>query len=176
MWLLSFFSPYAQGIIIQYLSLAPDTFDDAYVGCSEEMEEVAAHLLQEEMLHHTWLWDAWETAEKYWEDKSPGLILPPGFRSQHGIAIMVYTNSSNTLYQELNQAVRTGGGSWESYMNHFPFKALHFYLTRALQLLRGSEGCIREPGQMVFEKCAQFALNPRGCGTLSTLAGLPPAP
>ena len=140
------------------------------------MEEVAAHLLQEEMLHHTWLWDAWETAEKYWEEKSPGLSLPPSFKTEHGIAIVLYTNSSNTLHQKLNEAVQTGGGSRESYMNQFRFKALHFYLIRALQLLQGSEGCIREPGQMVFEKCAQFALNPRACGTLSALAGLPPAP
>ena len=45
MWLLSFFSPYAQGITSKDLDLAPDTFDDSYVGCSEEMEEVAVHLL-----------------------------------------------------------------------------------------------------------------------------------
>ena len=106
MWLLSFFSTYAQGITSKDLDLAPDTFDDSYVGCSEEMEEVAAHLLQEEMLHHTWLWDAWETAEKYWEEKSPGLSLPPGCKTEHGIAIVLYTNSSNTLHQKLNRLCR----------------------------------------------------------------------
>ena len=58
MWLLSFFSPYAQDITSKDLDLAPDTFDDSYVGYSEEMEEVAVHLLQREMVHHTWLWDA----------------------------------------------------------------------------------------------------------------------
>ena len=163
MWLLSSFSPYAQGINTQYLSLAPDTFDDAYVGCSEEMEEKAELLLEEEMDKHTWLRESWETAQKAWERKSPGLKLPPGFRSQHGIAIMAYTNS-NTLYQELNQAVRTGGGSWESYMNHFPFKALHFYLTRALQLLRGSGGCSREPGQAVFRGEKTIRFEPKNVG------------
>ena len=153
-----------QNISIQNLSLAPDTFDDAYVGCSEEMEEKAVLLLEKEMANHPLLRESWKTAQKAWEQKRPGLILPPGFRSQHGIAIMVYTNSSNTLYRELNQAVRTGGGSWESYMNHFPFKALHFYLTRALQLLRGGGGCSREPGQMVFRGVRRIHFEPKSVG------------
>ena len=178
MWLLSFFSPYAQGITSKDLDLAPDTFDDSYVGCSEEMEEVAVHLLQREIVHHTWLWDAWETARKYWEQKSPGLSLPPGFKTEHGIAIVLYTNSSNTLYQKLNEAVQTGGGSWESYMNRFHFKALHFYLTWALQLLRGGGGCSREPWQMVFRGMHTIRFEPKRVqsGTLSALASLPPAP
>ena len=150
-----------QNISIQNLSLAPDTFDDAYVGCSEEMEEKAVLLLEKEMANHPLLRESWKTAQKAWEQKRPGLILPPGFRSQHGIAIMVYTNSSNTLYRELNRAVRTGGGSWESYMSHFPFKALHFYLTRALQLLRGGGGCSREPGQMVFRGVRTIRFEPK---------------
>lgn len=153
-----------QNISIQNLSLAPDTFDDAYVGCSEEMEEKAVLLLEKEMANHPLLRESWKTAQKAWEQKRPGLILPPGFRSQHGIAIMVYTNSSNTLYRELNQAVRTGGGSWESYMNHFPFKALHFYLTRALQLLRGGGGCSREPGQAVFRGVGTIHFEPKSVG------------
>uniref|UniRef100_A0A4W2GUF0 NAD(P)(+)--arginine ADP-ribosyltransferase n=1 Tax=Bos indicus x Bos taurus TaxID=30522 RepID=A0A4W2GUF0_BOBOX len=153
-----------QNISIQNLSLAPDTFDDAYVGCSEEMEEKAVLLLEKEMADHALLRESWETAQKAWEQKRAGLTLPPGFRSQHGIAIMVYTNSSNTLYRELNQAVRTGGGSWESYMNHFPFKALHFYLTRALQLLRGGGGCSREPGQVVFRGVGTIRFEPKSVG------------
>uniref|UniRef100_A0A8C2PJQ4 NAD(P)(+)--arginine ADP-ribosyltransferase n=1 Tax=Capra hircus TaxID=9925 RepID=A0A8C2PJQ4_CAPHI len=152
---------HGQGITSKDLDLAPDTFDDSYVGCSEEMEDVAVPLLQREMAHHTWLRVAWETAEKYWEQKSPGLSLPPGFKTEHGIAIVLYTNSSNTLHQKLNEAVRTGGGSWESYMNQFHFKALHFYLTRALQLLRGGGGCSREPGQMVFRGVRTIRFEPK---------------
>uniref|UniRef100_F1MCE4 NAD(P)(+)--arginine ADP-ribosyltransferase n=1 Tax=Bos taurus TaxID=9913 RepID=F1MCE4_BOVIN len=152
------------GVTIQYLSLAPDTFDDDYVGCSEEMEEKAVLLLEKEMADHALLRESWETAQKAWEKKRPGLTLPPGFRSQHGIAIIVYTSSSNALYWELNQAVRTGGGSWESYMKHFPFKALHFYLTRALQLLRGGGGCSREPGQVVFRGVGTIRFEPKSVG------------
>ncbi|XP_066894895.1 ecto-ADP-ribosyltransferase 5 isoform X3 [Kogia breviceps] len=154
----------AQNVSIQNLSLAPNTFDDAYVGCSEEMEEKAVHLLAEEMANHTRLRESWETAQKAWEQRHPGLSLPPGFKTQHGIAIMVYTNSSNPLYRELNQAVRTGGDSREFYMQHFPFKALHFYLTRALQLLRGSRDCSREPGQVVFRGVGTIRFEPKELG------------
>ncbi|KAF6332520.1 ADP-ribosyltransferase 5 [Rhinolophus ferrumequinum] len=98
----------AHAVPILPLGLAPDTFDDAYVGCTEAMEEKAASLLKEEMAHHALLRESWEAAQEAWEQKQRGLTLPPGFRSQHAIAVMVYTNSSNTLYSELNQAVRTG--------------------------------------------------------------------
>ncbi|EDL16569.1 ADP-ribosyltransferase 5, isoform CRA_a [Mus musculus] len=91
------------------LSLVPDTFDDAYVGCSEEMEEKAGLLLKEEMARHALLRESWEAAQEAWAHRRHKLTLPPGFKAQHGVAIMVYTNSSNTLYWELNQAVRTGG-------------------------------------------------------------------
>ncbi|XP_024428542.2 ecto-ADP-ribosyltransferase 5 isoform X3 [Desmodus rotundus] len=154
----------AQAVPILPLGLAPDTFDDAYVGCTEEMEEKAATLLKEEMARHALLRASWEAAQEAWEQKQQGLTLPPGFKSQHGIAVMVYTNSSNTLYWELNQALRTGGSSREFYMRHFPFKALHFYLTRALQLLQGSEGCTRGPGQVVFRGVSTLRFEPKRLG------------
>ncbi|NP_001278283.1 ecto-ADP-ribosyltransferase 5 isoform a precursor [Mus musculus] len=146
------------------LSLVPDTFDDAYVGCSEEMEEKAGLLLKEEMARHALLRESWEAAQEAWAHRRHKLTLPPGFKAQHGVAIMVYTNSSNTLYWELNQAVRTGGGSRELYMRHFPFKALHFYLTRALQLLRGSGGCSRGPGEVVFRGVGSLHFEPKRLG------------
>lgn len=146
------------------MGLAPNTFDDAYVGCVEEMEEKAVLLLKEEMARHALLRESWETAQEAWEHKQRGLTLPPGFKSLHGIAIMVYTNSSNTLYWELNHAVRTGGCSREFYMKHFPFKALHFYLTRALQLLQGSEGCSKGPGEVVFRGVGTLHFEPKRLG------------
>uniref|UniRef100_A0A8C0XF74 NAD(P)(+)--arginine ADP-ribosyltransferase n=1 Tax=Castor canadensis TaxID=51338 RepID=A0A8C0XF74_CASCN len=94
----------AQAVPFLSLGLAPDTFDDAYVGCSEEMEEKAVSLLKEEMVHHALLRESWEAAQKAWEHQRRGLTLPPGFKTQHGIAVMVYTNSTNTLYWELNHA------------------------------------------------------------------------
>ncbi|KAM5183016.1 ecto-ADP-ribosyltransferase 5 isoform 1-T1 [Callospermophilus lateralis] len=154
----------AYAVPILPLGLAPDTFDDAYVGCLEEMEEKAALLLKEEMVHHTLLRESWEAAQKAWEHRRQGLTLPLGFKAQHGIAIMVYTNSSNTLYWELNQAVRMGGVSREYYMRHFPFKALHFYLTRALQLLRSHGGCSRGSGEVVFRGVSSLRFEPKRLG------------
>ncbi|XP_075403893.1 ecto-ADP-ribosyltransferase 5 [Tenrec ecaudatus] len=153
-----------QAVPVLPLGLAPDTFDDAYAGCSEEMEEQAASLLQEEMARHALLREAWGAAQAAWEVRRPGLALPPGFQAQHAVAIMVYTNSSNTLYSELNQAVRTGGGSRELYMRHFPFKALHFYLTRALQLLRANSGCGPEAGAVVFRGVGSLRFEPKRLG------------
>ena len=49
-------------------------------------------------------------------------------------------------------------------MNHFPFKALHFYLTRALQLLQGGGGCSREPGQEVFRGVRRIHFVPKSVG------------
>ncbi|XP_014970513.2 ecto-ADP-ribosyltransferase 5 isoform X4 [Macaca mulatta] len=154
----------AQAVPILPLGLAPDTFDDAYVGCAEEMEEKAAPLLKAEMAHHALLRESWEAAQEAWEDRHRGLTLPPGFKAQNGIAIMVYTNSSNTLYWKLNQAVRTGGGSRELYMRHFPFKALHFYLIRALQLLGGGGGCSTGPGEVVFRGVGSLRFEPKRLG------------
>ncbi|XP_027971582.1 ecto-ADP-ribosyltransferase 5 [Eumetopias jubatus] len=154
----------AQAVPILPLGLAPDTFDDAYVGCAEEMEEKVVPLLKKEMARHALLRESWEAARGAWEHKRPGLPLPPGFKAQHGIAVIVYTNSSNTLYRELNQAVRTGGSSREFYMKHFPFKALHFYLTRALQLLQGSGGCSKGPGEVVFRGIGTLHFEPKRLG------------
>ncbi|XP_062949706.1 ecto-ADP-ribosyltransferase 5 isoform X2 [Cynocephalus volans] len=155
----------AQAVSILTLGMAPDTFDDAYVGCSEEMEEKAAVLLKEEMVHHDLLRESWKAAQEAWEHRRrQNLTLPPGFKAQHGMAVMVYTNSSNTLYRELNQAVQRSGVSREHYMRHFPFKALHFYLTRALQLLRGTGVCSRGPGAVVFRGVNSLRFEPRRLG------------
>ncbi|XP_043847045.1 ecto-ADP-ribosyltransferase 5-like [Dromiciops gliroides] len=131
------------------LDMAPDTFDDAYTDCVEDMEQIAPDLLQEEMSHHKLLRDSWEAAAAYLKSYR-GLSLPSGFQTQHALAVMVYTNSSNPLHRELNSAVGKLGSSFEVYMKHFPFKALHFYLTRALQLLRSPESCKEDSGQKVF--------------------------
>ncbi|XP_043382843.1 ecto-ADP-ribosyltransferase 5-like isoform X4 [Chelonia mydas] len=60
---------------------------------------------------------------------------PSGFKDEHGRAIIAYTD--NDFHSELNAAVRGAGTSRAHYMASFHFKAFHYYLTRASQLLRG---------------------------------------
>ncbi|XP_072466379.1 ecto-ADP-ribosyltransferase 5 isoform X1 [Notamacropus eugenii] len=164
-------SSLTQAHIVPIVPLGPasDTFDDAYLDCVEEMEEEATHLLQEEMANHSLLRESWGAATATWESQKRGLILPLGFRTQHAVAIMVYTNSSNPLYRELNFAVRTAGSSREDYMKHFPFKALHFYLMRALQMLRSSESCQEGPGQEVFRGVSSLRFQPKQLGDVIRL-------
>ncbi|XP_019380611.1 PREDICTED: ecto-ADP-ribosyltransferase 5-like isoform X3 [Gavialis gangeticus] len=122
--------------------MAPNSFDDQYIGCTEEMEAaVAPRLLQEERARHPLLDGMWTNLSAVWAEKKKGLHLPAGFRDVHGIAILVYTDSVQPLYRDLNQVVREAGVSRETYLRTFAFKALHYYLSRALQLLR--EDCRR---------------------------------
>ncbi|XP_025050216.1 ecto-ADP-ribosyltransferase 5-like isoform X1 [Alligator sinensis] len=134
------------------LGMASDSFDDQYVGCTEEMEvAVAPWLLEKERARHPLLNGMWTNLSAVWVEKKKGLSLPVGFQDAHGIAILVYTDSSNDLYKKLhltrqlykefNEAVGEAGKSRGTYLHTFPFKALHYYLSRALQLLR--EDCGR---------------------------------
>ncbi|XP_072466429.1 ecto-ADP-ribosyltransferase 5-like [Notamacropus eugenii] len=145
------------------LDMAPDTFDDAYTDCVEDMEKVAPILLQQEMAQHQLLRESWEAATaslKSYQNHS----LPPDFQTHHALAILVYTNSSNSLHRELNSAVRELGSSIEVYIEYFPFKALHFYLMRALQLLRSPESCMHDSGQKVFRGKRSIHFKPRKIG------------
>lgn len=105
------------------------------------MEAVAVRLLKEEMARHTrlrgCLGECWEVLGA----KSSELSLPPGFKREHGIAIVLYTNSSNALYQELNEAVR-GRAVAPGVLHEILFLQgpCISTLTRALQLLKGQWG------------------------------------
>ncbi|XP_036599786.1 ecto-ADP-ribosyltransferase 5-like [Trichosurus vulpecula] len=150
------------------LDMAPDTFDDAYTDCVEDMEQVAPILLQEEMAQHKLFRESWEAARASFKSYQ-NLSLPPGFQTQHALAVMVYTNSSNSLHRELNLAVRELGSSIEAYLDNFPFKALHFYLMRALQLLRNPESCKEDSGQEVFRGKRSTHFKPRKLGDIIRL-------
>ncbi|XP_039356091.1 ecto-ADP-ribosyltransferase 5-like isoform X1 [Mauremys reevesii] len=119
------------------LDMACNAFDDQYIGCTEDMENIIkSKLLQQEKSRHKLFNKTWEAAKNQWNMKK-NLSLPVGFKDENGIAILAYTRGGNVpLYPEFNKAVREAGKSRAYYLKHFPFKALHFYLTRALQLLK----------------------------------------
>uniref|UniRef100_A0A8C0J0A2 NAD(P)(+)--arginine ADP-ribosyltransferase n=1 Tax=Chelonoidis abingdonii TaxID=106734 RepID=A0A8C0J0A2_CHEAB len=120
---------------IPQLSMMPDAFDDQYIGCAEEMDEIVSELLEKEKSMSSLFRTVWENAEKEWECVKKEISLPKGFEDEYGRAIVAYTD--NDFHSELNAAVRGAGTSRAHYMASFHFKAFHYYLTRALQLLRG---------------------------------------
>ncbi|XP_044879342.1 ecto-ADP-ribosyltransferase 5-like isoform X2 [Mauremys mutica] len=117
------------------LSMMPDAFDDQYIGCAEEMDGIAPELLEKEKSMSSVFRTVWENAEKEWECVKKEISLPKSFEDEYGRAIVAYTD--NDFHSELNAAVRGAGTSRAHYMASFQFKAFHYYLTRAIQLLRG---------------------------------------
>ncbi|XP_044116655.1 GPI-linked NAD(P)(+)--arginine ADP-ribosyltransferase 1 [Neovison vison] len=127
------------------LDMAPASFDDQYEGCAAAMTAALPDLNQTEFQANKVYADGWVQASSQWQDRQasgPEWVLsptglpppPPGFRDEHGVALLAYTANS-PLHKEFNAAVREAGRSRAYYLHHFSFKTLHFLLTEALQLL-----------------------------------------
>ncbi|KAM3936439.1 GPI-linked NAD(P)(+)--arginine ADP-ribosyltransferase 1 [Leptodactylus fuscus] len=115
--------------------MAPTSFDDQYRGCSDVMEQEIPQLFQLEYSTNKEFADAWDTASFKWhEEKKRYTSLPKGFKDQYAIALFAYT-INGPLHKVFNEAVREAGQSKEYYLRNFRFKVLHFYLTKALQVL-----------------------------------------
>ncbi|XP_063804831.1 ecto-ADP-ribosyltransferase 5-like isoform X2 [Pseudophryne corroboree] len=121
------------------MSMMPDAFDDQYLGCAREMERVMPGILEREKKYKPFA-TMWISAEQDWKKIKPYNIVPAEFKDEYGTAIILYTKESPfPIYQMLNRNVSIAGRSRDHYMDRFHFKALHFYLTRTLQVL--SSGC-----------------------------------
>ncbi|KAM9237723.1 ecto-ADP-ribosyltransferase 3 isoform 3-T3 [Dugong dugon] len=124
----------------EILDMADNAFDDEYLKCTDRMEiKYVPHLLKEEIASHQLLETVWENAKAKWEAQKTQLFLPMNFKDNHGIALMAYISQAQEqtpFYHTFNEAVKMAGQSREDYIYSFQFKAFHFYLTRALQLLR----------------------------------------
>ncbi|XP_077307298.1 ecto-ADP-ribosyltransferase 5-like isoform X1 [Lithobates pipiens] len=120
--------------------MMPNTFDDQYIGCEDAMERKVPQILEEELKYNQF-GEMWEKASRAWTRKS--LSLPSNFDDKYGIAVVLYTmENPYPIYSQLNRNVSIMGKSRDLYMKNFHFKALHFYLTRALQVLR--TGCAKK--------------------------------
>lgn len=117
----------------------PNMFDDQYIGCSDKLEKyVMPQVLHKEKANMHFK-EAWVNATEHWEEIKDGLTLPEGFEDEYGIALLTFTNGfpkGNPIHQQLNGNLTIAGASRRDYMEKFHFKALHFYLTRALQTLK----------------------------------------
>ncbi|XP_002942759.2 ecto-ADP-ribosyltransferase 5 [Xenopus tropicalis] len=116
--------------------MSSDAFDDQYETCAEEMESriLQGGLLNQEKQGNLELNKAWNEAAEKWASMKGQVSVPKGFRDEYGVAILVYTNNQSKVYYNFNEAVRSYG----SKNGGFPYHSLHFFLTRAVQLLRSS--------------------------------------
>uniref|UniRef100_A0A8C5K6G9 NAD(P)(+)--arginine ADP-ribosyltransferase n=1 Tax=Jaculus jaculus TaxID=51337 RepID=A0A8C5K6G9_JACJA len=124
----------------EMLDMADNTFDDEYLKCSNRMEmKYMPQLLEEEKASHKLLETVWQNAKSKWEARKAQIFLPVNFKDNHGIALMAYVSEAQQqtpFYHLFNKAVKMAGQSRKDYIYDFQFKAFHFYLVRALQLLR----------------------------------------
>ncbi|NXV81573.1 NARE ribosyltransferase, partial [Atlantisia rogersi] len=118
------------------LDMAPNSFDDQYLGCRHMMEKELQELNRTEFVHNSIYAEAWKEATAEWQRRGPkSSVLKP----EQEIALMAYTLEKPPLYQVFNVAVRTGRPSREEYMLNFNFKAMHFLLSSALRALRDAQ-------------------------------------
>uniref|UniRef100_A0A8C0ACY8 NAD(P)(+)--arginine ADP-ribosyltransferase n=1 Tax=Bos mutus grunniens TaxID=30521 RepID=A0A8C0ACY8_BOSMU len=126
----------------EMLDMADNAFDDEYLKCANRMEiKYVPQLFKEEKASLQLLEDVWENAEAKWEARKPQLFLPVNFKDNYGIALMAYISEAqeqSSFYHLFNEAMEMAGQSRKDYVYGFQFKAFHFYLTKALQLLRRS--------------------------------------
>ncbi|NXV70695.1 NARE ribosyltransferase, partial [Atlantisia rogersi] len=131
-------SPMAKQVRImeKALDMAPNSFDDQYLGCSDKMQKELKELNHTEFEINKIFGAAWRKATAKWQKNTPHLsVLKP----EQAIALMAYTLQRPPLYKELNMAVHEAGRSSEEYLLNFHFKVLHFLLTEALRALRDDQ-------------------------------------
>ncbi|EGW14882.1 T-cell ecto-ADP-ribosyltransferase 1 [Cricetulus griseus] len=114
------------------LDMAPDAFDDQYEGCVQEMEKKAPRWLEEDFSKNKNLKDEWKGAEEKWKEIKNKMNYPKGFSDYHGTAVVVYTGD---IHSDFNAALK----EFKKNSSNFPYKAFHYYLTRALQLLNNKK-------------------------------------
>ncbi|CAH2226005.1 ecto-ADP-ribosyltransferase 5-like [Pelobates cultripes] len=143
----------------EILDMMANTFDDQYIGCEEKMEKVAPSILQKEKNLYKKFQTGWDYAEDAWRTIKPKLNNKPptGFKDEYGTAIVLYTlDKQYKIYHELNNNISIAGQSTKYYMNNFHFKAFHFYLTRALQLLGRRCNNTTYRGSPIFYSVSQY--------------------
>ncbi|XP_068121840.1 ecto-ADP-ribosyltransferase 5-like [Hyperolius riggenbachi] len=156
------------------LKYNPEIFDDQYIGCADILsEDTMPRLLRHEKNKNQQFNEAWKMATKIWHNIVSRLDLPDTFEDEHGIALLVFTNNlpeGNPIHTQLNGNLTIAGASRKDYMEKFHFKALHFYLTRALQILkpncesnyttfRGSFDSFKVPPIFKFGRFTSTSLN-----------------
>ncbi|XP_077307310.1 ecto-ADP-ribosyltransferase 5-like [Lithobates pipiens] len=113
------------------LTMNSNAFDDQYEGCEQEMDNaIKSYLLEQEKDANPEFAHAWDFAMEAWDESKEYLTeeIPDGFRDEYGVAIIIYSN--DTVYSDFNEAVRNYD------RENFNYHTLHFFMTRAMNLLR----------------------------------------
>ncbi|KAG8544359.1 hypothetical protein GDO81_022621 [Engystomops pustulosus] len=111
-------------------------FDDQYIGCTEEMETLAPELLKKEKMASAEFEKQWNEAAEVWESSKPYLKnIPEGFKDEYGIALLTFWFLDLNISKSIINDFSRFGQDPKSFRYH----SFHFYLTRALSLLR--PGC-----------------------------------
>ncbi|KAK0151823.1 Ecto-ADP-ribosyltransferase 5 [Merluccius polli] len=112
--------------------MAPDAVDDTYCGCTKEIEKKVDEYFKTEFVDFK---STWEDAESHANSITKA-------RGDKALTInqikAIYAYTSDDIYKEFNEAVRTGRSIYGSL---FKFKSLHFWLTTAIQTLNSDNHC-----------------------------------
>ncbi|XP_060119748.1 erythroblast NAD(P)(+)--arginine ADP-ribosyltransferase-like [Heteronotia binoei] len=114
--------------IVQF-DMAATSFNDHYDGCVDQMEEKLRALQDGE---------AWEEAAARWNETKASVSVPEGFKDEYAIATLAYTQMTTFVRKFFNIDVKKAGASEEYYLRNFQDKPLHYFLTRALQVLQAN--------------------------------------
>lgn len=162
------------------LDMAYNAFDDQYKGCTELMHKKAPQLLKKELEVNEKFKKEWEKAQKRWEEIKSHADSSKQLSDFEGTALVAYTGKIAT---DFNKAVR----EFRQYPQNFQFKAFHYYLTRALQLLSTNQcrtvyrgitiKCQHSEGKVRFGQFASSSMDinvakrytKNGTGTLFTI-------
>nr|XP_038034604.1 erythroblast NAD(P)(+)--arginine ADP-ribosyltransferase-like isoform X3 [Anas platyrhynchos] len=119
------------------MDMAQDSFDDQYLNCSRMMEEKLKTVNRNEFQNKVYA-DTWREAAKHWQKQWGNSNRPQVLPQEQAVAVLAYTDGGH-LYKQFNTLVREGGCSREHYLQHFPFKTLHFLLTEAVHTLQKTQ-------------------------------------
>ncbi|NXF71349.1 NARE ribosyltransferase, partial [Sclerurus mexicanus] len=148
------------------MNMALNSFDDQYRGCCKKMMKALRALNRTEFVTDSDYAETWAKATAKWHSR---ISVESRLRPDLAIALMAYSMEEG-LYVEFNKAVRSARRSHQQYLRNFPFKVVHFLLTKALydlrddkshprclSVFRGVEGIwfSTKPGQIV--RFGQFA-------------------
>ncbi|XP_010724603.1 erythroblast NAD(P)(+)--arginine ADP-ribosyltransferase-like [Meleagris gallopavo] len=119
------------------MDMANNSFDDQYQGCIDLMEAELPELNSTEFSNKIYA-EGWRSATELWQSRSDNATSPVVLGQDQAIAVLAYTMEGD-LYRVFNNATLTAGRSRQHYLSSYPFKTLHFLLSRALQILRESQ-------------------------------------